>query len=483
MQTPSLPSRSLGLKFLLVCFLVMMMSIPAYAVYLVLGDREQRAREVVEEVGARFGGEQSALGPILIAPYRVVVQPTATWQVGAPGAAPQPVPQPQIHTGWYVVSADTGEAAVIANVAVRSRGDLFKVRTYTADLSFTANFDLTREPSSAPTGAEIDWSKAAVLVGVADARGLQGRAAIQIDGRSIALEPAPAYARSLQTYLQTATDARGSHSVDGGRLMEWLVADIGDVARPGAALRVTARLSATGVESLSLGAFADNTDIRIQGNWSDVGYFGRFAAQPREMEQGFDATWSIPYAARGVASAGGVEILSGIAGANARVSFIDPASPYQWVSRALKYPVLFIGVVFLAYFLFEAKGDQRVHPAQYILVGLAQVVFYLLLLSIAERLGFDWAFLIAALATVALIAYYLGSIFKSVARGMGGLVVFSMLYGLIYALLRSEDYSLLAGSVAAFAAIAAIMMLTRNLDWYGLGREAKVAKPEAPPSP
>jgi inner membrane protein len=447
----------------------MVMSIPAYAVYIVLGDREQRAREVVTEVGERFGGEQSFIGPVLLAPYRIVRPlPPAT-----PGAPP---PAPDIETGWYAIFAETGEATAVADIDVRARGDLFKVRTYAADLSFRADFDLTREPSAAPEGAQIDWDKAVLMVGVADARGLQGHAEVQLGERTIPLEPA----RGDVQPLRDVTIA-GAASPE-ARFMQWLYANVGEAARPGSKFSATARLHATGAESLSLAAFANNTEIHMQGDWADVGYFGRFAAQPREAGQNrFDAYWTIPYVARGVASAGGAELVASLPGTDVRVNFVDSASPYQWVSRSLKYPILFLGVVFLAYFVFEAMSDRRVHPAQYILVGLAQVVFYLLLLSIAERLGFDWAFLIAASATVTLIAYYLGSIFQSLSRGLGGFAAFAALYALIYALLRSEESALLAGSIAAFVAIALIMLLTRKLDWYGLGRETQPRRDAASP--
>jgi inner membrane protein len=129
--------------------------------------------------------------------------------------------------------------------------------------------------------------------------------------------------------------------------------------------------------------------------------------------------------------------------------------------------VLFIGLVFLSYFLFEVTSGRRVHPAQYILIGVAQLIFYLLLLSIAERIGFDLAFLIAAAATVSLISLYATWVFESKVYGLRALGLFSALYGLIYLLLRLEDEALLVGAIASFLAIAAVMYLTRRMDWYG----------------
>ena len=139
---------------------------------------------------------------------------------------------------------------------------------------------------------------------------------------------------------------------------------------------------------------------------------------------------------------------------------------YQSVDRSLKYILLFVGLVFLTYFTFEVTGKRRMHAAQYVLVGVAQVIFYLLLLSMAEKIGFDYAFLVAGAATVGLLSVNAGWIFESAAQGLRALAVFSPLYALIYVLLRLKDYALLVGSIASFAAVAAAMYFTRRIDWY-----------------
>jgi inner membrane protein len=149
------------------------------------------------------------------------------------------------------------------------------------------------------------------------------------------------------------------------------------------------------------------------------------------------------------------------------VSFVPANNPYQFVMRALKYAVMFIGLVFLTFFVFEALSGRRLHAAQYVLIGLAQMVFYLLLLSLSEYVGFDWGFAIAATATVLLIGLYAGAAFRAARYRIQAIVVFSLVYGLIYLLMRLEDFALLAGSVAAFTGLTAAMWLTRNIDWYG----------------
>lgn len=147
-------------------------------------------------------------------------------------------------------------------------------------------------------------------------------------------------------------------------------------------------------------------------------------------------------------------------------SSIREADTYQSVTRSLKYVLLFLGLVFLTYFIFEATSNMRVHPAQYILVGTAQIIFFLLLLSLAEKIGFDFAFLLAGGGTVALLSANAGWVFSSRLQGMRALVVFSLLYVLIYLLLRLQDDASLIGAISSFLAVAAAMYFTRRIDWY-----------------
>jgi inner membrane protein len=460
-QAPFADRRSLGLKFLLVCVLAVLMSLPAYTIFAFIYERTSRADAVVQEVGETFGGQQAFVGPILVAPYRAAR--TVTGDQGRPVQ--------QIEEGWYAVFARTGSADAAVDTDVRERG-IFKVRTYAADVDFSARFDLQGEPSAAPEGAVIDWSRAVILIGVADPRSAAATAQIQIEGgATIPLEPGSAYANVFPgAGLQSSYEPSSFRPTQVNTGMQWMAADVSGLARPGAQFALTSRLRFSGVESLSLAAFARDTDLRIHGDWADVSYVGSFPSHPdAQSQEAFDARWSVPLVARNIANAGPTTQLAGAVQQFVTTRFVDPSNPYQSVTRALKYAILFIGVVFLAYFLFESTSPLRVHPAQYVLVGLAQVIFYLLLLAIAERVGFDWAFLIAATATVLLIGLYLGAVFKDKQRGYAGVAAFAVLYALIYLLMRLEDYALLVGSLAAFVAIAAAMYYTRNLDWYGLG--------------
>src|SRR5581483_6812070 len=180
--------------------------------------------------------------------------------------------------------------------------------------------------------------------------------------------------------------------------------------------------------------------------------------------------------ARGVRDQGPIDSITGLNTTALGLSFIEMADPYQSVNRSLKYALLFLGLVFLSYFVFEVTTGKRVHPAQYILVGLAQIIFYLLLLSIAERIGFDAAFLIAGASTVILLSTNATWVFSSRIQGLRALVIFSLLYSLIYLLLRLEDNALLVGAIAGFLALATTMYLTRGIEWYGTPQATEASK-------
>lgn len=158
------------------------------------------------------------------------------------------------------------------------------------------------------------------------------------------------------------------------------------------------------------------------------------------------------------------------------------ADSYRSTRRSLHYITLFLGLVFLTYFLFEVLTQKSVHPAQYALIGVGQIVFYLLLLSLAEHLGFDLSFLIAGASTVTLFAVNSEWVFHSRKLALRAFAAFALLYVFIYVLLRVEMYALLVGAITSFFAVAAAMYITRNVDWYGNGA-SRPNPARTPPSP
>jgi inner membrane protein len=432
-------SRSMGVKLLIVCALALAMTIPAWFVSDLVDDRTHRAADVAKEVSSHVGGQQTFLGPTLAIPYSIPAQ----------------TPQGSARHGTYVVFPAEASAALKIATEERRRS-LFRVPVFQADLKLDATFDLAGVPADAPEGAVLDWNRAEFIVGVTDARGALADGVVTFSGKTSTLMPSQ-IAENLTV---------GSDSNQQLRL-KLFGTGTGQLV-PASTFDVSAQMRFSGAQRIALLAYGKTTQLKMQGDWPNPSFDGGFLPVSRTVTpSGFRAEWTVPFIARGVLAEGTVDSIRALDATALGASFVEVADPYQSVNRSLKYVVLFLGLLFLTYFIFEATTGKRVHPAQYVLVGVAQIIFYLLLLSLAERLGFDWGFLIAGAATVTLLSTNAGWIFASRVLGMRALVVFTLLYALIYMLLRLEDNALLVGAISSFLAVGAAMYLTRSIDWYG----------------
>lgn len=460
--SPTLPHRPTrmrsadwGGKALLVCALAVLMTIPGMFVWALIKDRSDRSEGVVREVSHLQGGAQQVMGPLLVVPWTVTPPPNGG----------------EVRTGWYVVSPDTGSAKVKVDTSTLKRG-IFDVPIYKATADIEARFGEFKPAQGLPTGAMLDWNRAQIVVGFSDLRGAQTDvvATLSTEAGDTRLEFTPASdVRLGRSAVPEDGEARAPYVENAG--------DFGLVATPAAPLIAAAKggslkttLTFSGAQRISVAPFAKSTTVDINGDWAAPKFDGGFLPTKRDTTAGsFTAGWSVPFIARGLPDRGTTNALSlgELGKRDLGVTFVRTNNPYQNVMRALKYAVMFVGLVFLTFFVFEALSGSRLHPAQYVLIGLAQMVFYLLLLSLSEYIGFDLGFAVAAVATVLLIGLYAGAAFKAMRYRIQALVIFSTVYGLIYLLMRLEDFALLAGSIAAFVGLTAAMWLTRNIEWYG----------------
>lgn len=428
-------SRSMGIKLLVVSVLALIMGIPALFVDNIVQDRTSRAQDVIREVSDHAGGPQTFLGPTLVIPYTT---------------APLYKGDTPLH-GIYVVFPNNGDANVIIHTTERRRS-LFKVPVFDANLEFDASFNPSGSPSALPPGAVLDSDHATIVVGVSDPRGALSDGTLSANGKTISLVP-----------LGNILDPNSQQPLP----LTYFGTPLSTFVTPNAAFHLNANLHFSGAQQLSILAFGKTTHVTMEGDWPNPGFNGGFLPVKRTISsKGFTAEWMVPYMARGIRSEGPNYIVSALNSISLGTSFVEVADPYQSVSRSLKYVLLFVGLLFLTYFVFEVTTSQRVHPAQYVLVGIAQLIFYLLLVSFAEHMGFDWGFLIAGSSTVLLLTANILWIFKSRAQAVRGFLVFGLLYFFIYLMLRLEDNALLVGAVASFLAVAAVMYFTRNINWY-----------------
>lgn len=240
----------------------------------------------------------------------------------------------------------------------------------------------------------------------------------------------------------------------------------------GTSIDFSTTLDLNGTRQLEYIPLAEENHFSLKSSWQHPSFYGDFLAEnPTVSDDGFSADWhvnSLACSAQQIISNGKHVDVQRFG-----VNLMDPISPHSLTDRALKYGFLFIFITFSAFFLFEILQDLRIHPVQYGFVGLAQSVFFLLLLSLSEHMGFGISYGIASLATIGLIAYYLFHVMRSFKRGLSFGAFLALLYGVLFGLLQSEDHALVAGSVLLFGLMTLVMFMTRKVDWYAL-----TSKPE-----
>jgi inner membrane protein len=446
-----LPTRSIGLKFLLVCALALVMAIPTSSVWLVLQDRLNRYNEVRNEISRYEGGMQTVLGPVLLVPYSKQVE-----NVTGDG-------KHEIVTlrGEGVVFPETG--VVDSNLAAEERKRaIYSIPTFKAQVAIKAHFDPAQGGAALAAldpAANFDWSKARLAMGVSNTVGLLTDVTLNL----------PAGERRQLKPTSIASSQGGTMP------FALAAAPVGELIAARAPFDVQTAFQLSGAERFSIATFAKDTTSRVSAAWPHPSFEGGFLPTKDKTkidDKSFSAEWNAPLVRRGIPEAStDISVLNEVANKDFGVRLTEQTNIYTGVNRALKYSMMFIGLVFVAYFMFEIVSGARAHPAQYIMIGLAQAIFYLLLLAFAERLGFTTAFLIAAAATVSLISLYVQVVFKARLYVIPAFLTFTVVYALMYVLMQMEEYSLLVGSLMSFAALAALMYLTRNVAWYGAADE------------
>ena len=309
---------SMGMKLIVVCFLALLMLIPAFLVESLVQDRKSREADVVKEVSQNVGGQQTILGPILAIPYST--------------AADLPA-QPARH-GLYLVFPSQAAATVKTTTEERRRS-LFKVPVFRADLKLDSTFDLSGVTAGLANG-DPDWSRAEIVVGVSDARGALADALLATGGQTFTLTPA-----------ESAPNIVLGGDQNSRLRLTLLGAHVSNLAAPNAKFSASSTLHFSGAQRIAVLAWGKSTQVNEQGDWPNPGFDGGFLPVSRTVTpSGFTARWSVPFIARGVRSEGPADSVTGLDATAMGVSFIEVASAYQSVNRSLKYVPLFLGSYF-----------------------------------------------------------------------------------------------------------------------------------------
>jgi inner membrane protein len=432
--------------------LVLVLLIPVARITALVGERMARQSTVAGEIAGQWGGPQFLVGPVLTVPYSVTYATTETVTVeGADGAAGAPKTRTTRSTRRLLLHALPAEVAWRGRIEpeIRYRG-LFEVVVYEARLAGSGVFVLPAE--EAWEGGEPDWRHATLALGIPDARGLQGPVRLAWGDREIGFVPGTAEAGFLGAGIHAPLAEAGA-------------------AAPGRRVPFSFELALRGSGDLHFQPAGEQTRVEIASPWPDPGFTGAFLPGERRIDEaGFTAAWKVPYYGREYPQLwrdGAVEA-NALARSAFGVSLVLPADAYQQTERSVKYAVLFIGLTFATFFLLELLSPARLHAVQYLLVGFALCLFYVLLLALAEHLGFAPAYAVAATATVGLVAAYSRSILAGGRWAALVLACLAALYGYLFVVLRLEDYALLLGAMGLFVVLALVMRLTRHLDWFAL---------------
>lgn len=427
--------------------LSLLLLIPLALVQGVISERNARHREVEREVADSSAGRQQLIGPLLVLTYKERVETqTVDEKTGRTTLHSKVCDRHRI-----IVPRDL-EVAGRVKVEPRQRG-LYRTQVYRLEAELKGRFQVPAEHRYPGAEDAVTPGPAYLVLGLSDRRGLLAQPSIQWEGRPLVFQPA-----SGQRALVSAIEAPLG-LLESGRAL---------------AVPFTMSLDLLGSRHLSVAPVAGLTRMTLSGGWPTPSFQGRFLPLERKVgPQGFEALWQVNDLARDLDAI----LQHNGPGAEAfGVDFIEPVNVYLQTERAVKYGILFVLLTLGGFFLFEVLRRLPIHPVQYGLVGLALGVFFLLLLSLSERLPFPLAYAIAAGACVLLLGVYLAGALRSWTQGGAFAAGVAVLYGALYGLLASEDNALLLGSVLLFALLGGVMLGTRSVDWYGFAAPPPLPK-------
>lgn len=435
--------ESVSLKMAVVGFLILILLIPLAMLRGLVEERSHLRKTAAADIMRGWGGPQLVAGPVLMIPARVVVDDRHSRRVT----------DTRLNALPEVLEI---EADLESQVLYRG---IHEVPVYRARIRIAGTLRVPEEQVVGPSVEALHRQNAFVALALTDAGATRSAPILRVGGREIPFEAGGALQNGWPPHMLAR------------------VGDIVAAAEPGARVPFEIDLDFAGGESLHVLPLGDTTDVTMRSAWPSPSFTGRHLPHHREVgDDGFVAEWALSGLGRPLPAAwldGTLDASIGTASA-VGVQMYSPVDLYQKSLRATKYALLFIGLSFVAYFLFETMGRLQLHPMQYLLVGFANALFYLLLLSLAEHTGFGIAYTLSAGASVVLIAGYSRSVLGN-SRGAGVMAaLLTGLYVFLYLVLQAEDYAMLAGALGLWVILASIMFLTRHVDWYR-PRSAKAA--------
>lgn len=456
MSTPMNPvktdSKRSQMKLIVIAVLSLVLLIPVMLVQSVISERQQRRNEAAAEITSTWGSPQTVVGPILIVPYRYFYTAEKDETVNGKIVRKEVVLS-AVDNAYFLPSDLLIDGTISPK---RLHRGIYEAVVFSGSLKLSGQF-----PSPDWKTLKIDpknalWADAVMTVAIPDLRGTRGALSIQVGGRPFVMLPGakiPGY-------------ASGAHAV------------VGDAASRGGPIAFSLDLDLNGSSTIQFAPLGVRNIVALDSSWPDPKFKGSFLPAERKVaKDGFKAKWDVSYYGRnyaqlGTERGGGKPEAGAINASLFGVEFLSSIDSYRNVERSTKYGILFIAMVFIAFFLFEVLASLRIHTVQYVLVGLALSLFFLMLLSLSEFLPFWASYLLAAAAATGMIVSYSAKFLSSGRRTAILACELGAVYAYLYIVLQLQDYSLLMGSALLVGSLGALMYLTRDVNWYAIDEGA-----------
>ncbi|WP_421230259.1 cell envelope integrity protein CreD [Aeromonas jandaei] len=434
-------------KIFLLLLLSLLLMVPVQSIMELNRERQIYRNQAIQSIMASSSGPQRLMGPVIVQPY--------TRSVTVEQDGKRFVRQEQTYR--YLLPEQLDVQATM-EVTPRKLG-IYQAQVYQTRLSLSGRLPTAAQlQESAPLAGddELVAGKPYLSLVLSDARGINSVPELQLGKQRTPFAPG---ARLGSTLAGIHAPLDSLPQQDGTFHLE---------------------LNLQGMNELEVVPLGRESKLQLAGNWPHPNFIGDFLPASRSLNQeGFSASWQTSWFATDMESRfnramnGGEGELPTFS-----VSLVQPVDHYQLNERAAKYALLFIGLTFISFFMFELLKGLRVHPIQYALVGMGLAIFYLVLLALTEHLGFGWAYLLAALASVLLNGFYLSHVLGGPKQGIGFAALLGLVYAILYSLLQAEEIALLLGALLLFATLALIMLMTRKLDWYQvMGQQSVESRP------
>ena len=434
-------SQSITLKAIIIGFMTLLMLIPGSMIQSLINERQNRSAETIEKINAKWSNAQTVNGPVLVIPYLITTVDDKKNEV--------------IENHRFILTPELLNIKGKLIPEERHYG-IYKSILYKSELEISGDFKL---PDMAlPANSQIKWNEAHVRIGISDLRGMTNNLDFQ-----------------LNSFHATAEAGGASDAIGQGLVISFKNADWLKTAK---LLNFKCNLKLNGSSNINFIPIGKTTHVQMNGAWKSPGFIGSFTPEYTLNETGFNAHWNILHFNRNIPESWSDKDVKFVGDTSFGVNLVDEVDHYQQNMRSAKYALMFIALTFVVFFFVEVLTRKKIHPIQYLLVGIALILFYSLLLSISEQINFGVAYLIASIATIGLIVIYAHSIFKNkMQTGILG-VILSVLYIFLYVVLQLEDIALLIGSVGLFIILGVIMFVSRKISWYKNSEELEGPKAE-----